>query len=119
MFDWLINTFGLITIPLLVAMNGFFVAAEFALVKLRRTRAEEMVAHHRFGAHAALEAVTHLDDAIAATQLGITFASLALGWVGEPALAHLFEPLFRHLPEAWGMAARHASAVAVAFLLIT
>jgi len=119
MFDWLINTFGLLAIPLLVAINGFFVASEFALVKLRRTRAEELVQQNRFGSHAALLAITHLDDAIAATQLGITFASLALGWVGEPTLAHLFEPLFTHLPAAWGAAARHGSAVAVAFLLIT
>jgi putative hemolysin len=119
MFDWAFNAFGLIAIPLLVAMNGFFVSAEFALVKLRLTRVQELVAKNRFGSHAALDAVTHLDDAIAATQLGITFASLALGWAGEPALAHLFEPLFHNLPEAWGQAARHGSAVAVAFLLIT
>ena len=90
-------------VPLLVALNGFFVAAEFALVTVRWTRVEELVEEGKFGALAVREAVEKLDDAIAATQLGITFASLALGWIGEPALAHLIEPLFRALPGAWSV----------------
>ena len=68
--------------PLLVALNAFFVAAEFALVAVRRTRVEEMVNARLVGAMAVRQAINHLDDAIAATQLGITLASLALGWIG-------------------------------------
>jgi CBS domain containing-hemolysin-like protein len=116
---WIFEVLALLAIPGLVALNGFFVAAEFALVKMRRTRAEELVAQGRFGAGSVREAVVHLDDAIAATQLGITFASLALGWVGEPALAHQFDPLFQLFPFAWSEAVKHGIAVALAFLLIT
>jgi len=114
-----LDVIGLLGVPILVGLNGFFVAAEFSLVTVRWTRVEEMVEDGKFGAIAVHAAVEKLDDAIAATQLGITFASLGLGWIGEPALAHLFEPLFRGLPETWGVAAQHGSAVAVAFLLIT
>jgi putative hemolysin len=115
----LLDSFSLFAVPLLVAMNGFFVAAEFALVTVRWTRVEELVEKGRFGALAVRAAVEKLDDAIAATQLGITFASLALGWVGEPALAHVFEPWFAAIPGPWGVAVTHAAAVAVAFMLIT
>src|SRR5207249_3818785 len=62
------------------------------------------------------EAMEHLDRSIAATQLGVTLASLGLGWMGEPALAHLVEPLF---PEAWFPVAPHSLATAVTFILIT
>ena len=103
----------------LVALNGYFVAAEFALVTIRWTRVEELVQKGRFGAKAVSAAIEHLNDAIAACQLGITFASLALGWLGEPALAHLIEPLFRGLPHLWGTALSHAVAVTVAYLLLT
>src|SRR6266850_1277541 len=78
----------------LVLINGYFVAAEFALVTVRWTRIDELVTRGKFGARAVKHAVEHLDDAIAAAQLGITFASLALGWVGEPALAHMLAPQF-------------------------
>ena len=115
----LIDVLSLIGVPVLVALNGFFVAAEFSLVTVRWTRVEELVEQGKFGALAVREAVEKLDDAIAATQLGITFASLALGWIGEPALSHIFEPLFAQLPIPWGMAATHALSVAVSFLLIT
>lgn len=102
-----------------IALNAFFVAAEFALVSVRWTRVEEMVGHGRFGAKSVQQALEHLDDAIAATQLGITFASLALGWIGEPALVHIVEPLFRGLPDVWGIVLSHTVAVGVAFLLLT
>jgi putative hemolysin len=65
------------------------------------------------------EAVEKLEAAIAATQVGITFASLGLGWVGEPALAHMIEPLFRGLPPAWGVSLSHGIAVMLAYLLLT
>src|ERR671931_2402319 len=84
--------FGLMAVGLLVLANGFFVATEFAIVAVRRTRLEQLAAEGRAGAQAAKDVVGHLDAYIAATQLGITMASLALGWLGEPALAHLIEP---------------------------
>src|SRR5882762_5037503 len=104
---------------LLVLVNGYFVAAEFALVTVRWTRIDELVARGKFGAKAVKHAVEHLDDAIAAAQLGITFASLALGWLGEPALAHMLSPLFVHVPRMWGIALSHALALTLAYILLT
>jgi CBS domain containing-hemolysin-like protein len=117
--SWVWNALGLLSIPLLVALNGLFVAAEFALVAVRKTRVEEIVRRGQPGAKAVEAATANLDRSIAATQLGITLASLALGWVGEPALAHVLEPLFRFLPGTWGSVASHSVAVGVAFLSIT
>src|SRR5215218_6100388 len=87
------SLWGLLAVLTLVAANGFFVAGEFALVKVRKTRVDQLVAEGRSGARTVQQQVTHLDNYIAATQLGITLASLALGWIGEPALAHLIDPL--------------------------
>ncbi|MCY2992762.1 MAG: hemolysin family protein [Planctomycetota bacterium] len=117
--EWIWLILGLLSIPVLVATNGLFVAAEFALVAVRRTRVEEMVHHGLMGAKAIQAAVTNLDRTIAATQLGITLASIALGAVGEPALAQLFEPAFDFLPTAWQSTAAHSVAAGIAFLLIT
>jgi CBS domain containing-hemolysin-like protein len=119
MSSYLIDALLLPSLFIFIAANAFFVASEFALVTVRWTRVEELVSRGRFGAKAVQQAVENLDDAIAATQLGITFASLALGWVGEPALAHLIEPLFRGLPTVWGVVLSHTVAVALAFLLLT
>ncbi len=119
MLTTVLEVLGLLAVPLLVGLNAFFVAAEFSLVTVRWTRVEELVAEKKFGALAVRFAVEHLDDAIAATQLGITFASLALGWVGEPTLAHLIQPLFSGFPAWWSDAATHAVAIGIAFLLIT
>jgi len=117
---WGWSVAGLVAVPLLVALNGFFVAAEFALVAVRKTRVEELVGQGVRRARAVWEAVTHLDRSIAATQLGITLASLALGWVGEPALAVLVEPVAAAaVPAAWAGAVTHSVAFAVAFTLIT
>ncbi len=116
---WVWNALGLLSIPALVALNGFFVAAEFALVGVRKTRIEELVKQGVRRARAVLEAIDHLDRYIAATQLGITLASIALGMVGEPALARLIEPWFNFLPEAWRGPATHSAAVGIAFFLIT
>jgi CBS domain containing-hemolysin-like protein len=109
----------LVLVLVFVGLNGFFVAAEFALVTVRWTRVEELAQEGRFGALSVREAIEKLDDTIAATQLGITISSLALGWLGEPALAHLLEPLFRGLPGAWAPAVTHGAAVALAFIVIT
>ena len=116
---WVWNALGLLSIPLLVAINGMFVAAEFALVAVRRTRVEELVRRGEQGARAVKDATANLDRSIAATQLGITLASIALGWVGEPTLARLLEPLFGFLPVTWGTVATHSAAVGVAVLAIT
>ncbi|MFT3922399.1 MAG: hemolysin family protein [Myxococcales bacterium] len=102
---------------LCVLANGFFVAAEFALVKVRPTSLEASAANGDLKAQRALEAIRNLDAYLGATQLGITLASLALGWLGEPALAVLLEPVFEvtRIPE---QAARPIS-LAVAFATIT
>ena len=102
---------GLLAVVLLVFANGFFVAAEFALVTIRKTRVEQLVSERRPGARNVHDAVEHLDSYIATCQVGVTMASLALGWVGEPALHSLMEPLF-------GWSGRAASA-AVTFVFIT
>ena len=110
---------GILAIPLLVALNGFFVAAEFALVAIRKTRVEEMVDQRLSGAQAVKDAIANLDRSIAATQLGITLASIALGFVAEPALAKLIQPLFTFLPEHAAFVSRHAVAVFIAFSIVT
>jgi CBS domain containing-hemolysin-like protein len=83
----------LIAVGLLVFANGFFVAAEFSLVSVRRTRIAELVAQGNTSAKFVHEALENPDRVIAATQLGITVASLGLGWIGEPAFSHLLEPV--------------------------
>ena len=103
---------------LLVFANGFFVAAEFSLVSMRRSRVTELVELGRMNATALHRAVERLDAYLAATQLGITISSLALGWIGEPALAHLIEPLLAPLGGS-AAAASHVIAVAIAFVVIT
>ena len=108
-----------VSVPVFVALNAYFVAAEFALVSVRWTRVEQLVRENKWGARTLRYAVEHLDDTLAAAQLGITFASLALGWIGEPVIAHSLEPLFRSIPGPWGPAVTHVAAIAVAFLLIT
>jgi CBS domain containing-hemolysin-like protein len=110
---------GLLLVPALVALNGLFVAAEFALVSVRKTRIEELVAHNIKGAAAVLRAMDNMANVIAATQLGITLASIGLGFVGEPALARLIRPLFLSLPDGWQGLATHSAATILAFLLIT
>jgi putative hemolysin len=117
--DWLWIVLGLLAVPALVALNGFFVAAEFSLVAVRRTRVEELLHKGIRSAKAVLEAIDRLDRTIAATQLGITLASIALGLVGEPALAKLIEPLFSSVPAPYRAVAMHSVAATIAFLLIT
>jgi putative hemolysin len=104
-------------VVLLVAANAFFVAAEFALVSVRETRLQQLIAAHRIGARTVQKLHQKLEEFIAAVQFGVTLCSLALGWIGEAAMARLIEPLFAHLPHARLYA--HAISIAVAFLLIT
>ncbi|HEY8504158.1 MAG TPA: hemolysin family protein [Gemmataceae bacterium] len=117
--EWHWALLRLLAIPALVGLNAFFVAAEFALVAVRRTRVEEMVKQGVAGASGVQLATQNLDRSIAATQLGITIASIALGWVAEPALAGLITPLFAFLPPDWQWMTAHSLAVLVAFFLIT
>lgn len=79
---------------LLVLLNGFFVLSEFAIVKVRKSKLEEFVKQKKSGASLALKMSNSLDTYLSATQLGITFSSLALGWIGEPALARIIESNF-------------------------
>lgn len=111
---------GLAAVFILVFINGFFVAAEFALVGARRTRIHQLANEGHGGARAAEQALDHLDSYIAATQLGITLASLGLGWIGEPAVAHLLEPLLDWIvPGEISKAALHSATIALGFSIVT
>ncbi len=110
---------GLAAVVVLVLANAFFVAAEFALVGARKTRLDELARAGDGKARLARRAVQSLDRYISATQLGITLASLGLGWIGEPALAHLIEGGFAWLPAPAGVVATHATASIIAFIIIT
>ena len=116
---WLGESIGLLSIPVLVALNGFFVAAEFALVAVRKTRVEEMVSQKVPGSRSVAKAANQIGRTIAATQLGITLTSLGLGILSEAVLAQMLKPLFVNCPSPWDWLAAHAVAVAtVAALLI-
>ena len=106
----------LFLVLLLVATNGFFVAAEFALVSVRRSRVVSLVEEGDARAVTLLRLLDNLNSYISATQLGITMASLALGWIGEPAFSRLLEiPLHGLVSNA----IRHTIAFAGAFTIIT
>ncbi len=109
----------LVGVFVLVLANGFFVAAEFSLVSVRRTRIEELVRQGRSGSAAVKRALEDPDRFIAATQLGITLASLGLGWLGEPALTRFIEPVLGLLPPTWLGVASHTVSAGIAFGLIT
>jgi CBS domain containing-hemolysin-like protein len=111
--------FGLVGIGALVFANGFFVAAEFALVTVRKTRVDQLIAEGNRTAKVVRRALTDPDSYIAATQLGITMTSLGLGWIGEPALATAVEPALAFLGPTAAAATAHSVAVVVAFAFIT
>ncbi len=106
-------------VALLVLANAFFVAAEFALVATRRTRIEAMIRRGDAKAKRVRTVIRALDRYISGTQLGITLASLGLGWVGEPAIARTIEGAFALLPPAAAAVLTHGLASAVAFATIT
>src|SRR6185295_16997471 len=114
----MLSTLVAFSVPLLVVTNAFFVMIEFALVSVRWTRIEQLVTEGRPGARLARALVENLNDSLAATQLGITLASLALGWLGEPSVAKAITPFFHSLP--WGLndIVAHAAAVSLSFLFI-
>jgi len=107
----------LLLVVFLIFMNGFFVAAEFCCVKMRSSRLETMIAEGSSRAKYAKQLTDHLDSSLSVTQLGITLASLGLGWVGEPAVAQLILPLTRSVGLSDDVG--HTVALAIAFSLIT
>jgi CBS domain containing-hemolysin-like protein len=117
--DILWDVLGLLSIPALIALNALFVAAEFSLVAIRRTRVEEMIARGITRARSVLHAIDNLSRSIAATQLGITLSSIALGLVSESILARDLEGGFGQLPPPWNRIAVHSVATAIAFVFIT
>ena len=118
MHEALTIAFELFVIFVLVAANGFFVAAEFALVKVRASQLRPMAKTGGWRVKFALRATEHLDAALSATQLGITLASLGLGWLGEPFIAHRIEPLLARFGVT-DPGTISSVAFAIAFTLIT
>ena len=113
------NLLGLLAVAFLVVLNAFFVAAEFALVSVRPTRIAELVANGNRAARWVARGLENPDRFIAATQLGITLASLGLGWIGEPALSGLLEPLVRRFPVEIASTVSQTLSAVVAFGTIT
>jgi putative hemolysin len=107
----------ILVVVLLVALNAFFVAAEFAIVSVRDTRIQQLIDARRTGARTVQRLQQHLDDFLPAVQFGVTLASLALGWIGEPAIAELLLRPLAGLPHAIVYA--HTAAVVIAFVIIT
>lgn len=118
-FDFIAIALNLVLVFLLVLLNGFFVAAEFALVKVRQTRLQQLAGEGNGKAKYALAVTKKLDAYLSSTQLGITLASLGLGWVGEPAISHLIvEPLFHAMGIGLAWYA-NALSVFIGFAVIT
>lgn len=108
----------LLAVVVLVCLNGFFVAAEFAIVKIRETQLQPFVARGSRRGRMASRIVKNLDASLSATQLGITLASLGLGWIGEPVFASILEPLMQWL-KIENPDVRHSISFAVGFSVIT
>lgn len=108
---------SLLLVLFFLLMNAFFVAAEFSLVRVRKSQVEILVDEGRKGAKYTKLVADNVNAYLSACQLGITLASLALGWLGEPAVSALFEPLFKALnvPEA----ATHGISIVIGFIIIT
>ncbi len=119
MSEYINIIFNLSIIVLLLFSNGFFVASEFAMVKVRKTRIEQLVKEGNREAGIAQLAINDLDKFIAAVQLGITISSIGLGWVGESTLAKIIEPLFSVFPGINQTIATHTVSATIAFCLIT
>ena len=109
---------NLILVLILVFCNAFFVISEFAVVKIRRTKLEELAHAGSKRAKIALEINGHLNTYLSATQLGITLASLGLGWLGEPAVSRLLEDIFGGFFENQQVLL-HSLSFGIAFTFIT
>src|SRR5208337_2111328 len=107
----------IIVVILLVAANAFFAAGEYALVSIRDTRLQQLIDEGRIGARTIRKLHQKLDEVLNGIQIGVTMASLALGWIGEESLAHLLETPLARLPHAALFA--HALATIFAFSIIT
>ncbi len=110
---------NLIIVALLLFANAFFVATEFALVHVRKTRVSQLTKEGNKLATVALKLINDLDRTLAAVQLGITIASIGLGWVAEATIVMLIEPLFKYLPETLKVFATHSVAVSISFIFVT
>src|SRR5258708_855709 len=108
----------LVLVLALVLLNGFFVAAEFALVKVRETQLDALVSKGHRRAKSARFILAHLNSFLSATQLGITMASLGLGWVGEPIFTGLLSPLLLSL-HVGSEAMRHSISFVIGFAVLT
>src|ERR1700722_12589192 len=120
MLEWML--FRVIMVAFFILASSFFVAAEFALVSVRETRIQQLIAHGRPGARTALKLKHTIDEFLPAVQLGVTVAGLALGWIGEPAVAQViltFAAQFLHALPAHAVLYAHTIAVILAFSLIT
>ncbi|MBN6886278.1 hemolysin family protein [Cytobacillus horneckiae] len=113
----LTTTLNLILLFILIALTAFFVSTEFAIVKVRMSKIDQLIAENKKGALAAKKVVTHLDEYLSACQLGITVTALGLGWLGEPTVERLLKPLFEmlHLSESL----THILSFGIAFALVT
>jgi magnesium and cobalt exporter, CNNM family len=118
-YAFLTTAAGLAAVVVLIAISAFFVAAEYALVTVRRTRIDELVGEGNASARHVQRTLDDLPRLLAATQLGVTLVSLLLGALAEPSIAHLIDPAFELLPAQISRATTHAVAIAVAFVLIT
>src|SRR6478752_7064383 len=105
----------LVLLLLLVAVNGFFVAAEFSLVRSRRGKVEQLAEEGESGAEAVVEQLDKIDESLSACQIGITVASIGIGFLGEPSLSKILEPAFGSLSH--GVAV--GLSVAIAFAIVT
>src|SRR3954451_15702202 len=105
----------LVLLFLLIAINGIFVAAEFALVRSRRSKLEQLASEGARGAYGVLEELDRIDEYLSACQLGITMASIGIGFLGEPAVAKLIEPIFGSLSHG----AAVGVSVGIAYALVT
>ena len=107
----------MILIAVLIALTAFFVATEFAVVKVRMTRINQLVEEGKPGAKAAKKVVTHLDEYLSACQLGITVTALGLGWLGEPTVEKLLLPVFERFNV--NPSVSHILSFIIAFALVT
>lgn len=113
------TTLFLVLTLLFVLANGFFVAAEFSIVKVRTTQLAELAEGGSATARMARRLTSRVDAYLSATQLGVTLVSLALGWIGEPTVEKLIEPFFVRHSSIWGPAIAHSIAATIAFAIIS
>ena len=110
------TTLNLFLIAILIALTAFFVATEFAIVKVRSSRIDQLIAEGKKGATAAKKVITHLDEYLSACQLGITVTALGLGWLGEPTFRKILLPIFDYFPLTESMISILSFVIAFAFV---